>query len=133
GVEPWHQAHWDWKAAGNFICGGTGTGLFACAALASFSHDMRGLAWAGLALVALGLFLVWLKIGRPWRFINVLRQPQRSWMAREAWSGSPAWLIPAAGLGVLFLFSQAMILYAAKGIPAWRTPAIVPLMVTTGL
>ena len=25
------------------------------------------------------------KIGRPLRFIYVLRQPQRSWMSREAW------------------------------------------------
>src|SRR5215472_9919177 len=28
GVAPWHQGHWDWKAAGNFICGGGGSGLF---------------------------------------------------------------------------------------------------------
>ena len=27
GVEPWHQKHWDWKAAGNFLCGGAGAGL----------------------------------------------------------------------------------------------------------
>ena len=38
-----------------------------------------------LALVALGLFLVLLKIGRPSRFMFVLRQPGRSWMTREAW------------------------------------------------
>src|SRR5450756_485793 len=24
GVEPWHQKHWDWKASGNFLCGGAG-------------------------------------------------------------------------------------------------------------
>ena len=93
---------------------------------------------AGLrsAIVALGLFLLLLKIGRPLRFIYVLRQPQRSWMTREAWIaaalfplaalalwfGGPALLIAAAGLAVLFLFSQAMILQAAKGIPAWRMP-----------
>jgi phenylacetyl-CoA:acceptor oxidoreductase subunit 2 len=33
----------------------------------------------------------------------------------------------------LFLFSQAMILREAKGIPAWRVRAIVPLVVSTGL
>ncbi|MGZ8389878.1 MAG: 4Fe-4S dicluster domain-containing protein, partial [Rhodoplanes sp.] len=27
GVEPWHQQHWNWKAAGNFLCGGAGAGL----------------------------------------------------------------------------------------------------------
>ncbi len=32
GVEPWHQKHWDWKAAANFLCGGAGAGLFGFAA-----------------------------------------------------------------------------------------------------
>ena len=38
GVEPWHQPSWDWKAAGNFLCGGTGIGLFTFAAVASLSR-----------------------------------------------------------------------------------------------
>jgi phenylacetyl-CoA:acceptor oxidoreductase subunit 2 len=42
-------------------------------------------------------------------------------------------MIPAAVLGLLFLFSQAMILREARGIPAWRTPRIVPLILATGL
>lgn len=148
GVEPWHQQHWDWKAAGNFICGGAGTGLFAFATIASLRHGAQfPLAWVALALVALGLFLVLLKIGRPLRFIYVLRQPQRSWMAREAWVAvvffplgalagwyeTPALLIPAAIVALAFLFSQAMILKESKGIPAWRIPLIVPLMIATGL
>jgi len=148
GVEPWHQQHWDWKAAGNFICGGAGTGLFAFATIASLRHGAQfPLAWIALALVALGLFLVLLKIGRPLRFIYVLRQPQRSWMAREAWLAvvffplaalagwyeTPALTIPATIVGLAFLFSQAMILKESKGIPAWRMPLIVPLMIATGL
>ncbi len=148
GVEPWHQQHWDWKAAGNFICGGAGTGLFLFAAIASFRLGSSfTLGWVALALVALGLFLVLLKIGRPWRFIFVLRQPRRSWMTREAWIAiaffplgalaawfeQPGLMIPAAILGLLFLFSQAMILREAKGIPAWRMPLVVPLMIATGV
>jgi len=148
GVEPWHQQHWDWKAAGNFICGGMGTGLLLFAAIASIRDGSSSrLAFAALALVALGLFLVLLKIGRPMRFIFVLRQPGRSWMTREAWLAAPlfaigalaAWLqsallmIAAAILGLLFLFSQAMILREAKGIPTWRSPLIVPLILATGL
>jgi phenylacetyl-CoA:acceptor oxidoreductase subunit 2 len=88
-----------------------------------------------------------LKIGRPLRFIYVLRQPRRSWMAREAWtaaaffpaalaalwSGNAALTIVAAVLGLVFLFCQAMILKAATGVPAWRARNIVPLMVSTGL
>jgi phenylacetyl-CoA:acceptor oxidoreductase subunit 2 len=148
GVEPWHQQHWDWKAAGNFICGGAGAGLFVFVAIASLRYDsVLPFGWPALGLIALGLFLVLLKIGRPWRFIYVLRQPQRSWMTREAWIAAvffpvaalAMWLearvlmVPAAILDLLFLYSQAMILKEAKGIPAWRTPFIVPLMMTTGV
>ena len=147
GVEPSQQQHWDWKAAGNFICGGMGSGLFVFTALASLEYsEVVPLGWAALALVALGLFLVLLKIGRPLRSIYVLRQPQRSWMAREAWiaaiffplagfalvSQVPALLVLSAAIAVLFLCSQAMILKEAKGIPAWRTSWTVPLMVVTG-
>jgi len=147
-VEPAHQQHWDWKAAGNFICGGIGTGLLLFAAgAASWNGSGLDLAWPALALVALGLFLVLLKIGRPLRSIYVLRQPRRSWMAREAWIAMAlfpvglcaAWfesvplVLMAAALGLMFLFSQAMILHSAKGIPAWRTPRVVPLMLATGI
>jgi len=77
----------------------------------------------------------------------VLRQPQRSWMAREAWLAliffplavlalwfdSRPLLVAAAVVGLLFLLSQAMMLKGAKGIPAWREPLIVPLIIATGL
>ena len=148
GVEPVQQQHWDWKAAGNFICGGIGSGLFVFTAIASLRYGgLAPLGWVALGFVALGLFLVLLKIGRPLRFIYVLRQPQRSWMAREAWiaaaffplatlalwSKASVLLIAAAIVAVLFLFSQAMILKEAKGIPSWRISWIVPLMIATGL
>ncbi|PWB65761.1 MAG: hypothetical protein C3F17_03245 [Bradyrhizobiaceae bacterium] len=128
--------------------GGAGTGLlvaFGLASLVAMPHRLIGL--AALALVATGLFLVWLEIGRPWRFLNVLRHPQRSWMTREAlvaaflfplgalglWYGHPALVGAAAITGLGFLYCQARILTAARGIPAWRVPAIVPLIVSTGL
>ena len=39
-----------------------------------------------------------------------------------------------AGISALgFLYCQARILKAAKGIPVWRTPKITPLIVSTGL
>lgn len=147
GIDPAHQQHWDWKAAGNFMCGGSGSGLFIFVGLAAWQST---LVWPGLAalmLVAAGLLLVLLKIGRPWRALNVFRQPQRSWMAREAWIA--AVFFPAAALGLwlvngflvgiaavvafLFLYAQAMILKEAKGIPAWREPKVVPLIVSTGI
>lgn len=148
GIEPWHQPHWNWKAAGNFLCGGAGTGLLAVsAAVAAAGAPFSVPALIALALVASGLFLLLFKIGRPLRSVYVLRQPQRSWMSREAWIAGAlfplgvlaiwfedrALLFAAAACGMLFLYCQAMILEAAKGIPAWRLPQIVPLIVATGL
>jgi phenylacetyl-CoA:acceptor oxidoreductase subunit 1 len=148
GVEPWHQKHWDWKAAGNFLTGGVGPGLFAGGAVAAVTvgpSPLLGL--LAMALVGLGLLLVMMKIGRPLRAISVLRQPQQSWMSREAWIAlaffpvalaavwtgfTTLWLL-AAALALVFLLCQAMILREAKGIPVWREPRIVPLIVTTGL
>jgi phenylacetate-CoA ligase len=146
GIAPVHQQHWDWKAAGNFMCGGAGAGLLLFAALAG-QGAFRPLAALALAIVALGLFLLLFKIGRPLRALYVLRRPQRSWMAREAWiagalfpvgalaawSGAAALMAAAAFAAALFLFSQAMILREAKGIPAWRSAAVVPLVAVTGL
>src|SRR5664280_239944 len=84
---------------------------------------------------------------RPLRFLYVLRQPQRSWMSREAWvagllfplalaalwSGYPMVLLAAAMVGLLFLFCQGMILEQSKGIPAWRTPQVIAFIMATGL
>ena len=148
GVEPWHQQHWDWKAAANFLCGGAGTGLFVFTALSDpVDPAPRLLGLASLGLIGLGLLLLLFKIGRPLRFIYVLRQPQRSWMSREAWVAGlffplalvALWLASAALnvataiVALVFLYCQAMILKEARGIPAWREPRIVPLIVATGL
>jgi phenylacetyl-CoA:acceptor oxidoreductase subunit 2 len=53
--------------------------------------------------------------------------------ALAGWLATPVMMIAAGTLGLGFLFSQAMILEEAKGIPAWRTPRIVPLIFITGL
>ncbi len=144
---PWHQTNWDARAAGNFIGGGSGTGLVLFAALAAAAGmDYRAAVALGLALVALGLTCVWLEIGKPWRALHVFFHPQTSWMSREAmiapvlfaaglaalaFGGAWTWL--AALFGMAFLYAQGRILQAAKGIPAWRQGRIVPLIVTTGL
>ncbi len=147
GPNPWQQAHWDWRAAGNFMAGGAGTGLIVATTLSSTAGAVRaGLLLAGLALVGLGLFCVWLEIGRPWRAMNVFRQPQRSWMSREAMAGAvlfpitlvAAFMVPglawaAAALALAFLYCQSRMFVAARGIPAWRAPLTSPLIVATGL
>jgi phenylacetyl-CoA:acceptor oxidoreductase subunit 2 len=147
GPEPWQQKSWDWRAAGNFICGGAGSGLIVFAALADAQGTaLAALVLAGLALVGVGLFCVSLELGRPLRALNVFRNPWSSWMGREAWTSmllfpaglAAAWGVSglawvAAALALAFLYCQARLLQAAKGIPAWRAPLFVPLLVTTGL
>jgi len=147
GPNPWQQVHWDWRAAGNFVCGGAGSGLIVFTAIAQVQGPaLAGLMLCGLALVALGLFCVWLEIGRPWRALHVFFNPRTSWMTREAFTATllfPAGLAAAAGLpglvwvaaalALTFVFCQGRMLRGARGIPAWREPAIVPLIVATGL
>ena len=147
-VSPRLQTKWDWRAAANFVLGGTGTGLMTAVSVAAISGTVFWPAvLLAMALVATGLICIWFEIGRPWRFMNVFLNPQTSWMTREAMAALPFFGLGAAGwlwgstflvalsgaFGILFLYCQARILQAAKGIPAWRHPAVVPLILTTGL
>lgn len=151
GPNPWQQLHWDARAAANFMAGGAGSGLVVAAALAAAPG------WvflAGLALVGAGLFAVWLEIGRPWRAANVMRHARLSWMTREAFAALALFAVFGVGFtaagwsmgtvapataalggvaGAVFVYCQGRILRAARGIPAWREPLIVPLIVATGL
>lgn len=147
GPDPWHQTSWDARAAGNFVCGGMGSGLIVFTVLFGATGPVRAaLLLAGLSLVGLGLFCVSLELGRPLRALNVFRNPLTSWMAREAWVSAllaPACLAAAVGiagaawlallLALTFVYCQARLLQAAKGIPAWHEPLLVPLVVSTGL
>jgi phenylacetyl-CoA:acceptor oxidoreductase subunit 2 len=147
GPNPWQQAHWDWRAAGNFICGGAGSGLIVVATL-SGAHGaaLTALLLAGLALIGLGLLCVALETGRPLRALNVFINPRTSWMSREAIAAAllvpatlaaalawpvVAWL--AALLALAFLYCQSRMLRAARGIRAWRATLVPPLIVATGL
>lgn len=137
------QTKWDWRAAGNFVFGGAGSGLLLTAAVAGSAAA----ALAAIALIVAGLCLVWLELGRPWRALNVFAHPQTSWMTRESMMALVAVALGAAGAvlhdsrllagagaaALGFLYCQARILHAAKGIPAWREPALVPLILATGM
>ena len=147
GPKPWQQTSWDARAAGNFIGGGMGGSLIVFATLSGVTGPaLSVLLLAGLGLVGLGLLCVALELGRPLRAIRVLRNPRTSWMAREAWTAMllfPVGFVAAAGvadivwiaavLAFAFVYCQARLLQAAKGIPAWREPLLRPLLVTTGL
>lgn len=146
GPRPWLQQHWDWRAACNFMFGGAGAGLVIASTLLDDPRAPAALG-AGLALVAAGLAAVWLEIGRKLRALHVFFNPFTSWMTRESFAavllfalgitalatGSASLHYAAAAASALFVFCQGRILHAAKGIPAWRQPEVVPLIAATGL
>jgi phenylacetyl-CoA:acceptor oxidoreductase subunit 1 len=146
------QSFWDFRAAMNFTLGGMGSGL---AVMALLTYLFAGLSQQGLlalyvaasAFMAVGLFFVFLEIGRKLRFLNVLRRPQSSWMTRETyvvgvfypalladliWPGVTLHLLVGAA-ALVFLYCQGRILQAGKGIPAWRVPLMPWMLVATGL
>lgn len=144
GPRAWIQQHWDARAALNFMLGGAGAGLMAATALA-YPDDPAPVALS-LAMIAAGLSAVWLEIGRKLRAINVFFNPFTSWMTRESFAAllvfgfgiaalwRPQPFLPLAGLAALaFVFCQGRILHASRGIPAWRAPQVVLLIVSTGL
>jgi len=136
------QRYWDIRAAGNFSFGGTGSGLIMAAAIGAPSRPVMVV---GLGFIGLGLLSVWLEIGRPWRAINVLFHPRTSWMTRESmlapllFAAGAATVFDArfaalaAALAAGYLYCQARMLHASRGIPAWCQNESVPLMLATGV
>jgi phenylacetyl-CoA:acceptor oxidoreductase subunit 2 len=148
GPKPWHQSNWDFRAALNFIFGGAGAGLLVIVAFSGLAGDaLRAEIVLGMALIGAGLISVWFEIGRPLRAINVGFNPFTSWMTREsfaagavfalglsaAWLGSQALAQAAALAALVFAYCQGRMLQGAKGIPAWRVPALAWLIFTTAL
>jgi phenylacetyl-CoA:acceptor oxidoreductase subunit 1 len=146
------QTFWDYRAAMNFALGGMSSGLVVMATLAHFFSGLSSEALlylnvaAGVGM-AVGLLFVFMEIGRKFRFWRALLRPQSSWMTREIYAVAvfyPAllanviWPGPALHLlvalsALIFLYSQARILHAAKGIPAWRVDLMPTMLVMTGL
>jgi phenylacetyl-CoA:acceptor oxidoreductase subunit 2 len=145
GGNPWLQTHWDWHVALNFLTGGAGSGLLIVAVLTGMPLTVPVL--LGAALIGIGLAQVSLHLGRPLRSFNVIFNPQTSWMTREAFVAGPLLLLaviagafdtlvaglPAALCAAAFIYCQARILKESKGIPVWREPQVVGLIITTGL
>jgi phenylacetyl-CoA:acceptor oxidoreductase subunit 2 len=146
------QRFWDLRASMNLTLGGMGSGLGSIGLIACLVGPLGGADYAKLligsaALMASGLFFVFLEIARKFRFAYVILRPQSSWMSREAfvagvyfptlaayWLWSQDWLLWIAGIATLaYLYCQAQILYGGKGIPAWRAPLIPWMLVATGL
>ena len=145
GPRPWQQTSWDWRAAANFMLGGTGAGLMIAAVFVQ--NPLPHAVLAAMLLIGGGLGTVWLEIGRKLRAIHVFFNPQTSWMTRESFAAlllfvlssialfldSRQVLVAAALAALAFVYCQARILRAAKGIPAWRAPQVVALVMATAL
>ena len=146
------QTFWDIRAAMNFIMGGMSSGLAVAAFLAWALGGMPDVAlpwfFAAAALgMGVGLLFVYDEIGRPARFLYVLRRPQSSWMTRETYAvaafcpavaadffwPSPPLHVLVAIAAAAFLFCQGRILHAGKGIPAWRHRLVPRMLVVSGL
>ena len=146
------QTFWDIRAAMNFILGGMSGGLAVAAFLAWVFGGVpdAALPWffASAAVgMGVGLLFVFAEIGRPARFLHVLKRPRSSWMTRETYAVAvfyPAvaadlvWPSPAlhalvAVAAAAFLYCQGRILHAGRGVPAWRHPLVPRMLVATGL
>ena len=146
------QTVWDYRAAMNFTMGGMSSGLVIMATIAYFVSGLTSEALLYLNVAAgagmgVGLLFVFMEIGRKKRFWRALMRPQSSWMSREVyavavfypalladliWPGPLLHLVVALA-ALVFLYCQARILHAARGIPAWLVGLIPTMVVMSGL
>lgn len=146
------QAFWDARAAMNFILGGMSSGMVVALAVACLlgavpAGEVALLNLAAAAGMAAGLLSVLLEIGRKRRFWRVLMRPRSSWMTRETYAVAAFYPAVAAGLlwpdplvhavaglaAAAFLYCQARIPHAAKGVAAWCMGVTPAMLVATGL
>ena len=151
-VQPGPQKVWGWPAVVNFIFGGAATGFFLLSVLTVklYESGTNGPFQPGpyklLApiLVVVGLLCLTIEAGRLSRGIYLLRNLSTSWISRETFAAIifvPStiidWLHPHSGLlalsvlaAVVFVISQAYIIYRARGVTAWNV-SIIPFVFTT--
>jgi phenylacetyl-CoA:acceptor oxidoreductase subunit 1 len=146
------QTFWDMRAAMNFIMGGIGSGTLVMAYALSLispidNKELSNINLIASIILAIGLFFVWLKIGRKLRAPLAILRPQTSWMSREIYavglifsSIAAEYIYPSSVLhaatavgGAGFLYCQGRILHSGKGIPSWRVAQMPIMLVATGL
>ena len=137
----------------NFFFGGMATGFYLIQSI--FPHivnnpisDFQLVSFTLVAsvLLLLGLLLVGLEAGRPMRGFYVFRDFRHSWMSREALAATIfvmaailnciipnlIFLYLAMLAAAVFMISQGLIVYSAKGVRAWNVRIIPPFFVTNG-
>jgi DMSO reductase anchor subunit len=140
-VESRRQTIWGWPAIINFTFGSAGAALYF---VSSFLELFRGTVsgstaylipqMMGVGFVSLGFFTLAFEAGRPFKARFLLGNLRGSWMSREALLAvifvpvglllssfnNPLLLCLGAATALLFLVCQALILYHARGVPAWN-------------
>jgi len=146
------QTFWDMRAAMNFILGGIGSGAIIIAYFFNLigligNEELFRINLVSVAITAIGLFFVWLKIGRKLRAPYAILRPQTSWMSREIYAVGLLFLsiglfffypneilyTTAALAAAIFLYCQARILHSGKGIPSWRVSQMPLMLIASGL
>jgi DMSO reductase anchor subunit len=144
------QRLWGYPAVANFAAGGLGAGFYvvvACVADFLPAPALTLASWLGPGLVVAGFLAVAAEAGRPFRGPRVLRRVSTSWMSRELWLGAAfvglatgEFFVPASGLRLLaalaatgLVLAQGCLLRRARGVPAWDTPVMPAIFLTSAL
>jgi DMSO reductase anchor subunit len=148
------QNIWGIPAVINFTLGSMGAGYYIFSVLHSrilLSSTLReSLLWESLTavvLILLGFFSLLFEAGNPKRNYLTLLNVKTSWMSREILFAAlfiglialdllyPHIVISAAAAvtGLLFILSQAFIIYKSRAIVSWNVRPVLPLFVLSGL
>jgi phenylacetyl-CoA:acceptor oxidoreductase 26-kDa subunit len=149
------QSAWQVPALLNLILGGLGAGFYVITLLTLPQNggwtqsplQCAVIKLLGPAFVSLGLVSLTTEAGHPLNSIYLLTNLRRSWMSREALAAGVFiiaagldWLVPnlilqgvAAVAGLVFIFSQGMLVLRASGVITWNVPIIPWFFLTSGL
>ncbi len=148
------QESYNWAIAMDLFLGGTGAGAFVAGfALEQYNRMMPLARYAemlGPLFVVLGSVFLLFHAGSGWKtkvYLLFLR-PRTSWLSRGSWilslfvasalvhvftGGGGIWGWAALVLAVLTAIYPGFLLAQSKAIPIWRTPALPPLFLLSGL
>lgn len=152
--EPRLQKIWRLPAVTNFTLGSMGAAYFiwtwldGVLAFGADAPERVGYAGAVAAfLIFAGFFALLFEAGNPVKSYLTLLNIRHSWMSRELWLALVFAILTGIGLfypsfvvfwvsavvAVLFIVSQAYIVFRSRAVLAWNTMSIVPLFTLTGL
>jgi DMSO reductase anchor subunit len=147
------QNIWGIPAVINFTLGSTGAGFYLITVLHFYMlHDSPGLnsmtvnSIIALLLIVLGFFALWFEAGNPVKNYYTLFNLKKSWMSREVlfalvFAGAVAAdlalqhtvpKIAASVAAVMFIVSQAFIVYKSRAIISWNVPPVAVLFIFSG-